>query len=178
MGKRARRSKPPKGIPLIFGSPGIRPPVPPRDIPRRQEIIRRQEAQMEEDRRAQNDLLRSKPGRPLPPRVHPGRRGPDQFGPDRPIEGKPKVHPGRRGPDQFGPGRPMPPMGGGAHHMAEMPGNPSWERRNPNWRDDPRWQDKKKEIHRAQNDILIQEEKRGGRGGRDYLIRFLKGGRR
>tara|TARA_B100001250_G_scaffold403428_1_gene417956 strand:+ start:1861 stop:3144 length:1284 start_codon:yes stop_codon:yes gene_type:complete len=31
--------------------------------------------------------------------------------------------------------------GGGAHHMAEMPGNPSWEKRNPNWRDDPRWED-------------------------------------
>ncbi len=32
--------------------------------------------------------------------------------------------------------------GRGAHHMAEMPGNPSWESRNPDWRDDPRWEDR------------------------------------
>ena len=32
--------------------------------------------------------------------------------------------------------------GGRAHIQAEMPGNPSWEKRNPNWRDDPKWGDK------------------------------------
>ena len=45
----------------------------------------------------------------------------------------------RRG-DGTGFGRPTPRRGGG-HIQAEMPGNPSWERKNPNWRDNPRWKD-------------------------------------
>ena len=61
-----------------------------------------------------------------------------------PMDGRPPSKP-IRGDDQYGPGRPgrpMPPIWGGGHIHAEMPGNPSWEARNPNWKNDPRWQDR------------------------------------
>ena len=72
-------------------------------------------------------------GRPFPPKFE-GRPV------EPPMDGRPPSRP-IRGDDQFGPGRPMPPRGG-FHIQAEMPGNPSWERRNPNWKNDPRWQDR------------------------------------
>ena len=51
--------------------------------------------------------------------------------------------PGHNLPPMFGGGRgrPTPGRGGGLHIQWEAPGNPSWERKNPNWRDNPRWKD-------------------------------------
>jgi len=70
--------------------------------------------------------------------------------------------------------------GGRAHIQAEMPGNPSWEKRNPNWRDDPRWEDKadNRSYEDPYRDSRSQpEESRESRrpSAEDFVREYTKG---
>ena len=67
--------------------------------------------------------------------------------------------------------------GSGAHHMAEMPGNPSWEERNPNWRDDPKWGDKadSRSYEDPYRDSSSQPEESSRPSAKDFVREYTKG---
>ena len=152
-------------MPPIGGRPGIRPPKPPRDtteiyLPGRPPIGGRPLPPIGGGR--------PKPGRPLPPRVHPGRRGPDQFGPGRPMPpiggGRPpsKPFPGRPiGDDQF-------PVGEDPIGLFPIPGRPPKKppvERHPWGReDDPNYAKKKQDWHEKRRPQ--KPERTPGYGGR------------
>ena len=177
-------------MPPIGGRPRIRPPKPPRDtteiyLPGRPPIGGRPLPPIGGGR--------PKPGRPLPPRVHPGRRGPDQFGPGRPMPpiggGRPPKRP-IRGDDQFGPRRP--PIGGRPQKPESTPGYGGRIGAPPGSgftmdhidSDGDGIDDRHQpgpgmpNPDRPSRDKRPMPPRRGGRGGREFLQAFFRSGRR